>query len=222
MTALEVTPNSTARRRLTHGARSATLMDMPRSTAIQPVLLQLAECESPVGAITFAVKDERLCAMGFSDRWQGLQDWVERRFGAIRTERAKDPAGILSRMRAYVAGELNTLDDIEVDPGGTPFQHKVWMALRHAVPAGRILTYGELARIVGAPDASRAVGAANGANPISIVIPCHRVVGSNRSLTGYGGGLPRKQWLLRHEGVNVESPAATGKVRVAEGTLPLW
>jgi methylated-DNA-[protein]-cysteine S-methyltransferase len=184
----------------------------------EPVLLRLAECESPVGGITMAVKDGRLCALGFTDRWGGLYAWLERRFGEIRTEAAADPAGVTGRMRAYIAGDMRALDDIALDPGGTPFQYKVWMALCETAPAGQTISYGHLARTVGLPNASRAVGAANGANPISIVIPCHRVIGTNGKLTGYGGGLPRKQWLLEHEGVRpgaLPSPAPNP-------TLPLW
>jgi len=86
-----------------------------------------------------------------------------------------------------------------VDPGGTEFQRTVWSALR-TIPVGATRTYGQLAASIGRPTAPRAVGLANGRNPVAIVIPCHRVIGSNAALTGYGGGLPRKQWLLRHEG----------------------
>lgn len=188
-----------------------------RSSASVPVLLHLAECASPVGDITIAVKDDHLCALGFTDRWAGLQTWLERRFGGIRTESSTDPAGIIGRLRAYLAGDMRALDEIAVDPGGTPFQQTVWTALREIATPGRTISYGHLARTVGLPNASRAVGAANGANPISIVIPCHRVIGTNGKLTGYGGGLPRKQWLLEHEGVRPEAPSSA-----ASPTLPLW
>jgi methylated-DNA-[protein]-cysteine S-methyltransferase len=110
-----------------------------------------------------------------------------------------DPAGepfaaAAAQLAAYFAGELTEFD-LELEPGGTPFQRKVWMALR-AVPYGQTVTYGQLAAALGAPGSSRAVGLANGKNPISIVVPCHRVIGSDGSLTGYGGGLPRKRFLL--------------------------
>jgi methylated-DNA-[protein]-cysteine S-methyltransferase len=94
---------------------------------------------------------------------------------------------------------LDILDTIEVEMNGTPFQLRVWQALR-GVHAGRTASYSEIARAVGAPAAVRAVGAANGANPIAVVVPCHRIIGANGALTGYGGGLRRKEWLLRHEG----------------------
>jgi methylated-DNA-[protein]-cysteine S-methyltransferase len=108
---------------------------------------------------------------------------------------------IVDALRAYFAGDLHALDTIAVDPlGGTPFQRRVWLALR-SIPAGTTVSYQMLARRIRAPKAMRAVGAANGANPVPIVLPCHRVIGADGSLTGYGGGLPRKRWLLRHEAV---------------------
>jgi methylated-DNA-[protein]-cysteine S-methyltransferase len=99
---------------------------------------------------------------------------------------------------AYFSGALVATGDLPLDPRGAAFEKRVWDALR-AIPAGETRSYGEMAKTVGSPHASRAVGAANGANPIAIVIPCHRVIGSDGSLTGYGGGLDRKRWLLDHE-----------------------
>ncbi len=101
-------------------------------------------------------------------------------------------------LTAYFSGDLHAVDALPVTTGGSPFQQSVWAALR-TIPAGRTTTYGELAAAIGRPDAARAVGAANGANPVSIVVPCHRVVGAGGSLTGYAGGLERKRWLLAHE-----------------------
>ncbi|MGZ4431111.1 MAG: methylated-DNA--[protein]-cysteine S-methyltransferase [Gaiellales bacterium] len=103
----------------------------------------------------------------------------------------------LEQLRAYFAGRL-TRFDLRLAPAGTPFQQSVWRELLR-IPYGRTVTYGELAGRIGHPTAARAVGAANGANPISIVIPCHRVVGSGGALTGYGGGLDRKRALLALE-----------------------
>jgi len=102
-------------------------------------------------------------------------------------------------LEAYFAGDLTAVDALAVETGGTPFQREVWAALRR-IPAGETRTYGSLAVEIGRPKAVRAVGLANGSNPISIIVPCHRVIGSDGSLTGYGGGLPRKRWLLAHEG----------------------
>ena len=108
----------------------------------------------------------------------------------------------MSRLDEYFAGHLAVLDEIPVELNGTSFQQRVWNALR-AIRAGTTSSYGSLARTIGAPSAVRAVGAANGANPVALIVPCHRVIGSNGSLTGYGGGLDRKRWLLQHEGVAV-------------------
>lgn len=114
----------------------------------------------------------------------------------VPAERPTRPGRALA---AYLAGDLDAPRDLQVEPGGTPFQRLVWSALR-AIPCGRTISYGELARRIGQPAAVRAVGLANGANPVSIVVPCHRVIGADGSLTGYGGGLMRKRWLLAHEG----------------------
>jgi methylated-DNA-[protein]-cysteine S-methyltransferase len=102
-------------------------------------------------------------------------------------------------IEAYFAGDLRALERVEVDPQGTAFQRQVWHALRR-IPAGRTLSYAELARSIDRPTAVRAVALCNARNPIALVVPCHRVIGSDGSLTGYGGGLERKRWLLEHEG----------------------
>jgi methylated-DNA-[protein]-cysteine S-methyltransferase len=108
------------------------------------------------------------------------------------------PAEIVQALGAYFEGQLDALDRLPVAAGGTPFQRLVWSALR-TIPAGTTTSYGRLAASIGRPGASRAVGLANGANPIGIVVPCHRVIGAAGQLTGYGGGLDRKRWLLEHE-----------------------
>jgi methylated-DNA-[protein]-cysteine S-methyltransferase len=119
----------------------------------------------------------------------------------LRAERAPDR--VREPLLAYLGGDLQSIDAIEVATGGTTFQRELWAALRR-VPPGETVSYGELAERIGRPRAVRAVGLANGANPIGVVVPCHRVIGADRSLTGYGGGLPRKRWLLEHEGVRFE------------------
>ena len=101
-------------------------------------------------------------------------------------------------LERYFAGELDALDEVQVEMNGTDFQRRVWSALRD-VKAGRTASYSDVARSIGSPAAVRAVGAANGANPVAVIVPCHRIIGTNGTLTGYGGGLERKQWLLRHE-----------------------
>ena len=157
------------------------------------------EVPSAVGPIVFAARNARLVSLDFGDCRGRMLAGLAARYGPARLEPARDPFGVSRRIRAYLAGELGALDDILVEPSGTPFQREVWTALR-GVPAGTTVTYAQVARAVGRPAATRAVGAANGRNPVSIVIPCHRMIGSNGSLTGYGGGLHRKRWLLQHEG----------------------
>lgn len=102
-------------------------------------------------------------------------------------------------MQRYFAGELSIIDDLPVKTAGTDFQRQVWQELRK-IPCGETISYGELAQRINRPTASRAVGMANGLNPISIVVPCHRVIGQQGALTGYAGGVERKRWLLMHEG----------------------
>ena len=109
----------------------------------------------------------------------------------------KPLAEVVRQLRAYFAGELKDFD-LPLAPEGTPFQLKVWKCLCD-IPYGETISYGQLARQIGNPNASRAVGLANGSNPIAIIIPCHRVIGSNGKLTGYGGGLPIKEKLLALE-----------------------
>ena len=117
-------------------------------------------------------------------------------------ERVRDPGPFTAaraQLAAYFAGTRRTFD-LPLAPRGTPFQLAVWQEMRK-IPWGRTMSYGELARRIGRPSACRAVGAANGRNPLPIVIPCHRVIGADGSLTGFGGGLAAKQWLLALEGV---------------------
>lgn len=139
------------------------------------------------------VADEagRICLFGWyeSDRWQS-------RFVDLRPSR--NPFDYSSAMDKYFAGDVFVIDGLPVLCSGTEFQVKVWHALR-AIPAGETESYGALAKRIGEAKAVRAVGLANGANPIGLIVPCHRVIGSDGSLTGYGGGLPRKKWLLAHE-----------------------
>jgi methylated-DNA-[protein]-cysteine S-methyltransferase len=117
---------------------------------------------------------------------------------AFKLEPALNPHGLSETIARYFAGELDAIDRIPVETGGTPFQREVWHALRE-IPCGETTSYGALAKRIGHPAAVRAVGTANGANPVAVVVPCHRVIGANGSLTGYGGGIERKRWLLDHE-----------------------
>lgn len=164
--------------------------------------LELTTLRSPLGDVTAASQGDRLCAFGFTEHWPRLRRALARRFGDFDTTPTA-AAPLQTRLDAYFAGELQAFDDLTVDPGGTAFQAAVWSALR-TIPPGATKSYGELARQVGAPTAVRAVGAANGANPIWLIIPCHRAIGADGSLTGYAGGLARKRWLLEHEGARLQ------------------
>lgn len=139
-----------------------------------------------------------LRALDFDDYEQRMNRLLRLHYGSYTLIPARNPAGLSDRIGAYFEGDIGVLDKIAVQTGGTPFQRKVWDALRH-IPAGKTTTYGELARQFGSPNASCAVGRANGSNPVVIVVPCHRVIGAGGALVGYGGGLERKRWLLEHE-----------------------
>jgi methylated-DNA-[protein]-cysteine S-methyltransferase len=173
--------------------------------------LEIAEVATPIGAMHCAVREGRLCALEFAERWPRRLAWLQQRLGPLTTRSIPDPAGVAGRLADYFGGRLDALDDVALDLIGTPFQRRVWTALRD-VPAGRTVSYGELAGTVCGPDAARAVGAANGANPIAIIVPCHRVVGAAGALTGYAGGLARKRWLLAHEAQRSTPAIATAGV----------
>jgi len=169
-----------------------------------PLALFLDELETPVGRMLLITDDAgALRVADFHDYDARMRTLLARHYGAegqgYTISRAPLPTAISTAFSAYFAGDLAAIDAIPVATGGTDFQRTVWAALR-MIPAGETLSYGALAQQINNPSAVRAVGLANGANPIAIVVPCHRVIGANGSLTGYGGGLPRKQWLLEHEG----------------------
>jgi methylated-DNA-[protein]-cysteine S-methyltransferase len=149
------------------------------------------QIESPVGLLLLVADDAGLRRVEFVNGRNPAQpdpQWHED---------AEPLRETVSQLRAYFAGELENFD-LQLAPEGTPFQLAVWNRLCE-IPYGEAISYGELARRVGNPNASRAVGLANGSNPIPIIIPCHRVIGSNGKLTGYGGGLPIKEKLLALE-----------------------
>ena len=161
--------------------------------------LFIDEFETPLTAMTAAVHDGSLCLLEFADSPERIERNLTRRFGTDSTTRMENPAGIRDRLAAYFDGEWKAFDGLPLATGGTPFQRTVWKALCD-IPAGRAISYAELAENIGNPPAVRAVARANSQNPISIIVPCHRVIGKDGSLTGYAGGLHRKEWLLRHEG----------------------
>jgi methylated-DNA-[protein]-cysteine S-methyltransferase len=165
-------------------------------------VLTVDRIESPIGPLTVVERDDRLCLLHFG-KTTGLRAIVSRWYPEEKPL-SEGTSATRTVLRRYFDGDLRVLDSVQVELNGTPFQQRVWNALR-AIPAGSTLSYSELARRVGAQAAVRAVGAANGANPVALVVPCHRVIGANGTLVGYGGGLPRKRWLLAHEGVTTPS-----------------
>ncbi len=165
--------------------------------------LQIDRVPSPIGLVLLVADGTSLVSLDFAGYEARLHALLAKRYGDCRLVEASDPLGVSSRVAAYFAGEVASLDDIPVETGGTDFQRSVWRGLRR-IPAGTVMSYGELAASLGRPKASRAVGYANSLNPVAIVLPCHRVIGSNRTLTGYAGGLERKRWLLAHEGVALD------------------
>jgi methylated-DNA-[protein]-cysteine S-methyltransferase len=142
--------------------------------------------DSPIGLIEIGAVSEGITSLFF----------VEERQADASTNAICDEA--VRQLTEYFEGSRQTFD-LPVLLEGTDFQKQVWEGLKH-IPFGQTISYGDLARSIGKPSAVRAVGAANGSNPVSIIVPCHRVIGNNGGLTGYGGGLPRKEWLLKHEG----------------------
>lgn len=166
---------------------------------------------TPLGDMLFvADEDGALRAAEFADCEARLKLLLDRRArpGGYRLAPGRVPVDITQAFDGYFGGDLGALDAVAVSFGGTAFQEEVWNALRQIEP-GRPLSYSDLARLLDRPLAARAVGHANGANPLSIVVPCHRLVGANGSLTGYAGGVERKRWLLDHETRHASSRRAT-------------
>ena len=156
---------------------------------------------TPIGKLVVIYdEDGRLRATDWTNYEGRMRRLLARHYGADNVTLTPRPrsSGPASAIAAYFEGDLRAIDALPTVTEGTPFQKCVWQALRD-IPAGQTASYGELARRIGKPAAVRAVGLANGANPIGIVVPCHRVIGADGSLTGYGGGLERKRWLLNHE-----------------------
>ena len=163
-------------------------------------MIAIATLDSPVGPLTVAARADRVCLLHFGQDSAGIRAWLERWYPGQPVAPSKDPAAIRTVLGAYFTGDVDVLDRVPVELNGTAFQKRVWEALR-GVRAGTTVPYATIAKRIAAPHAVRAVGAANGANPVAVIVPCHRIIGSNGTLTGYGGGLERKEWLLRHEGV---------------------
>jgi methylated-DNA-[protein]-cysteine S-methyltransferase len=160
--------------------------------------------DTPLGAMMVCASEGKLVSLEFDDKPGWVLKNLERRFPEFELHPTSNPFGYSDRVRAYFNGELGALDDIPTEPGGTSFERRVWAELRR-IPCGKTMSYGKLAERLGDVKASRAVGLANGRNPIAIAVPCHRVIGADGTLIGYGGGLDRKAWLLSHEGIPVRN-----------------
>ncbi|WP_018185307.1 methylated-DNA--[protein]-cysteine S-methyltransferase [Kaistia granuli] len=166
-----------------------------------PVSLTLETIPTPIGDMLLtADADGFLRAADFVGCEARLSRLLDRRLGdgGYVLAGGAVPTAISGALRDYFAGSIAAIDGIAVKSGGTPFQQDVWQALR-AIPPGSPLAYGRLSDQLGRPRSPRAVGHANGANPICVVVPCHRLVGADGALTGYSGGTDRKRWLLDHE-----------------------
>lgn len=164
--------------------------------------LALSHVETPIGRFRLLLEDDVLVGVALPGREDELDARLARRWPGADPGSSRDGGRAGAAVRAYFDGDLEALAGVAVRSGGTPFQEDVWTALRR-VPAGRTIAYSDLAERVGRPKAVRAVAAANATNPVSLVVPCHRVVAKDGSLWGYGGGLPMKEWLLRHEGARL-------------------
>lgn len=174
-----------------------------RSATPTPQIFNLDRLTTPIGTALLVIDaDGVLRALDWEDYEQRMRELLRLHYGAVALSASRAPAAIRDALTGYFDGDLAQLATIEWRVAGTPFQRKVWEALA-GIPAGTTLSYGALAAQLDMPKAVRAVGHANGANPISVVVPCHRLIGANGSLVKYGGGLPRKRWLLAHEGAKV-------------------
>ena len=175
---------------------------------------QIERFATPTGRMALISDAQgRVHALDWEDHDQRMQRLLRRYYPsvALRLRAATTESAAKRALLAYFKGQLEAILDVKVAASGTVFQNQVWAALR-SIPLGQTLSYGALAKRIGRPAAVRAVGLANGANPIAIVVPCHRVIGANASLTGYAGGLERKRWLLDHE-ATAASPATRGTQR---------
>jgi methylated-DNA-[protein]-cysteine S-methyltransferase len=182
----------------------------------QTLALRLDRVPTAIGVLLIVTDGEQqLRAVDWHDFEPRMLKLLRLHYGATgyALQAAPVASSIRSVIEAYFAGDLAAIDSLPVATRGTAFQRSVWNALRK-IPVGRTTSYGELAGIIGHPKAVRAVGLANGSNPVGIVVPCHRVIGANASLTGYGGGLERKRWLLQHEGALQGAGGLIGQMTV--------
>ena len=180
---------------------------MPISNA-PPETLTLDRLATPIGTALLVTDGHgRLRAFNWTDYEPAMRAWIGKHYPKATLVEDEAPPAVCGAFEAYFSGDTRALEGVPWTACGTPFQLKVWEALC-SIPAGETLSYAQLAERIGRPTAVRAVGHANGANPVAVVVPCHRVIGTGGSLTGYGGGLPRKRWLLGLEGARFKDQIA--------------
>jgi methylated-DNA-[protein]-cysteine S-methyltransferase len=163
--------------------------------------LLINRIDTPIGEMLIvADREGNLRAVDWADHETRMCRFLRLHYGenGFKLEAARNPNSLTHAISSYFRGDLTAIDILPVQTAGTPFQNEVWRALRN-IACGTTVSYGKLAEQIGRPAAVRAVGLANGSNPVGVVVPCHRVIGANGSLTGYGGGIERKSWLLEHE-----------------------
>ena len=177
----------------------------------EPLHLLLNRLDTPIGQLLILTDaDANLRVIDWSDYEPRMRLLLQRQYRkqGLFLEESTRPNAATRALESYFAGDLSAIDNLATKTSGTLFQQQVWTALRH-IPCGETISYSQLAARIGNPAAVRAVGLANGANPIGVVVPCHRVIGADGSLTGYGGGLHRKTWLLAHESASPASAQST-------------
>jgi methylated-DNA-[protein]-cysteine S-methyltransferase len=166
-------------------------------TPMQSPLIR-TQIDSPIGAIDLVLEDDTILICEFANRCERTQRQIAKFYQGKTIVVGTAPDNIITAFTAYFAGQWEALNTLKTAPKGTAFQQKVWGDLR-TIQAGTTQSYGNVATRLAS--SARAIGNANGSNPVCLIHPCHRVIGANGSLTGYAGGLERKEWLLRHEGV---------------------
>ena len=175
---------------------------------VPPETLTLDRVQTPTGEVLLVTDAEgAVRALDFAGYEARMMRLLGRHWPRATLADGRAPQAVRAAVEAYFGGDASALDGVPVRTNGTEFQKSVWAALR-AIPHGETRTYGQLAAAIGKPKAVRAAGLANGQNPVALIVPCHRVIGANGTLTGYAGGLERKQWLLAHEKKAVVSSAA--------------
>ena len=164
--------------------------------------LQSDTYQSPIGEILIVADGDQLCFLDFRDNDDRIDKLLNARFGEYELVSTANLLDMQSRLKRYFAGDWNAFEGLQISTNGTKFQQRVWKSLQSINP-GKAISYAQLADSISKPSAVRAVASANARNPVAIAIPCHRVIGKDGSLRGYAGGMERKAWLLRHEGLSL-------------------